>query len=278
MKFSVLIAHYNNSVFFKDCFESLTKQTYQNWEAIILDDFSKPEEFENVKDLIKNDSRFQLYKNDENKGVGFTKAKLIDWASGEICGFVDPDDAILPTAIEKSVVEFQKDPKVSLTYSKFVSCDAQLQPISEFKHARQVPNGDSTFFNFPVQIAHFVCFRKEIYLKTGKMNPQLKIAEDQDLYLKMYEKGKVKFINDSNYLYRTHDKGISQNENKKKSYEYWGEAIFNAMKRRGLKTINGKTIPDKYTHSDEIFQLLQYQNEWKYRLIKKIKLLLQTLK
>jgi hypothetical protein len=36
------------------------------------------------------------------------------------------------------------------------------------------------------------------------MNTVMKIAEDQDLYLKMYEKGKVKFINETNYLYRLH--------------------------------------------------------------------------
>lgn len=83
MKFSVLIAHYNNSVFFKDCFESLTKQTYQNWEAIILDDFSKPEEFENVKDLIKMTVDFNCTKTMKTKEWASPKPNLIDWASGE---------------------------------------------------------------------------------------------------------------------------------------------------------------------------------------------------
>ena len=70
------------------------------------------------------------------------------------------------------------------------------------------------------------------------MNPELKISEDQDLYLKLYEKGKVVFIDETNYLYRTHEGGISQNDHKKKSYEYWAKVIFSAMKRRNLKTIN----------------------------------------
>ena len=67
MKFSVLIAHFNNSKYFKDCYDSLLLQTSQNWEAIILDDFSNPEELENVENLIKNDNRFQLYKNKKNQ-------------------------------------------------------------------------------------------------------------------------------------------------------------------------------------------------------------------
>lgn len=275
MKFSVLIAHYNNSEYFKDCYQSLQDQTYPNWEAIILDDASKPEEKSAIKQMIANDNRFYFFENENNSGVGITKSKLIELATGAICGFVDPDDAILPNAIEKSMQIFEKQKEVVLTYSRFMTCDENLKPISEFSSAKKVPNSDTSFFNIPVQIAHFVCFRKNIYLKTEKMNTQLKIAEDQDLYLKMYEKGKVKFINETNYLYRTHNRGISQNENKNKSYEYWGEVIFNAMKRRGLKTINGKKIPETHTHSNEIFQLLDYQNGIKYRMIKKIKTLFQ---
>lgn len=274
MKFSVLIAHFNNSKYFKDCYHSLLKQTYQDWEAIILDDASDPDEKKAVKEMIAGDSRFIYYENEKNSGVGITKSKLIELAHGAICGFVDPDDAILPNAIEKSIEIFQKNRKVVLTYSKFMTCDKDLKPIAPFKSAMQVPNNDKYFFNYPVQIAHFVCFRKDVYETTEKMDSTKKISEDQDLYLKMYEKGKVRFINETNYLYRTHSTGISQNENKKKSYEYWGEVIFNTMKRRGLKTINGKQIPDRFSSAEEIFKLLEYQNSVSYRIMKKIKTLI----
>lgn len=277
MKFSILIAHYNNAKYFVDCFNSIQKQSYENWEAIILDDCSKEEEKIQVKALISNDSRFKFYENEENKGVGFTKKKLIDLAEGEICGFVDPDDAILPNAIENAITEFQKDEKTVLAYSRFVSCDEHLNPIKVFSAAKQVQNNDPYFFNFPIQISHFVTFRKNAYEHTEKMNSQLKIAEDQDLYLKLYEKGKVKFINQANYLYRSHAGGISQNDNKKKSYEFWGEAIYYAMKRRGLQKINGVSVPEIFSNSEEIFKLLEYQNSFSYRLQKKLKTLFQNI-
>lgn len=275
MKFSVLIAHYNNARLFKDCFDSLQQQTYKNWEAVILDDASQPQEKEKILEIIKNDPRFRFFENEKNSGVGITKSKLIELATGEICGFVDPDDAILPNAIEKSIEVFESENKVVLTYSRFMTCDQDLQPIAPFRSAMQVPNNDAYFFNYPVQIAHFVCFRKDIYETTEKMDVTKKIAEDQDLYLKMYEKGKVKFINETNYLYRTHEGGISQNDNKKKSYEYWGEVIYNAMKRRNLKTINGQKIPSTFTSSEDIFKLLEYQNSIAYRIKKKLKTLFE---
>ena len=276
MKFSILIAHYNNARYFKECFDSLVAQTYSNWETIILDDGSREEEKVEIKKIIKDDVRFKYYENSSNQGVGFTKGKLIELANGEILGYVDPDDALLPSAIQNSIIAFLKDKKASLTYSRFMSCDKDLKPIGPFKAAKQIENGNPYFFNCPIQINHFVCFKKEIYETTEKMNPELQISEDQDLYLKLYEKGKAIFIDDTNYLYRSHDGGISQNENKKKSYEYWAKVIFNAMQRRGLTMINGQKIPAEYTSSQEIFDLLAYQNSILYRLKKKLKIILQS--
>lgn len=277
MKFSILIANYNNGKFFQDCFPSIISQTYPNWEAVILDDASTDDSVEVIKNFIKDDPRFRFFQNEKNSGVGFTKGKLIDLAEGDVCGFLDPDDALFPTAIEKSIAEFQKDEKTVLTYSRFLKCDENLNGISENTSAKQVLNGDPTFFNCPIVINHFVCFRRKTYLRIEKMNSQLKIAEDQDLYLKLYEKGNVKFVPETLYRYRAHSGGISQNDNKKKSYEFWGEAIFNAMKRRGLSTINGKKVPDQFTKPEEIFKLLAYQNSIPYRISKKIKLALQSI-
>lgn len=277
MKFSILIANYNNGKYFEDCYKSIISQTYENWEAIIVDDDSTDNSIEIIKKIIANDERFTLIVHPKNEGVGVIKAKLIDLAFGETCCFVDPDDTIATTAIEKHFDVLNKHPDVVLTYSRLMKCDENLNPISEFRSAMQVPNGDLQFFNCPVQIAPLVCFRRDIYLCTEKINPKLKIAEDQDLYFKMYEKGKVKFVNQTDYFYRGHSGGISQNENKKKSYEYWGEAIFEAMRRRNLKSINGKMIPEKFTNSKEIFDMLDYQNSIPFRLMKKLRIFGQQL-
>lgn len=275
MKFSILIANYNNGKFFKNCYDSIIAQTYDNWEAIILDDASTDNSLEIIKKIIGSDGRFKVHQNEENSGVGITKSKLIELANTDICGFVDPDDAITPNALLSSITAFKKNKDVVLTYSKFIKCDENLQPIEIPKLAMQVPNNDPYFFNCPVHIVHFVNFRKKIYDQTEKMNTVMKIAEDQDLYLKMYEKGKVLFINEANYLYRTHSGGISQNDNKPKSREYFAKVIFNAMKRRNLKTIDGKAVPNEYTSSTEIYSLLEYQTSITYRIKKKLRIFLQ---
>jgi len=274
--FSILVANYNNGIFFKDCYQSIISQKYPHWEVNILDDCSTDDSLASINTLIKDDSRFRLFTNDINCGVGITKAKLIELARGEICGFLDPDDALSPDALLSSIKVFRRYKDLALTYSRFVKCDENLQPVSYPKITIQVPNKDPYFFNCPVHIVHFVTFRKSIYMQTEKINPIFRIAEDQDLYLKLYEKGKVKFINKNHYFYRMHSGGISQNTNRPKSKEYFAKVIFNAMKRRKLTTINGKKIPDIYTNSKEIYNLLHYQNSIFYRIKKKLKILIQT--
>ncbi|MDH6251911.1 glycosyltransferase involved in cell wall biosynthesis [Chryseobacterium sp. H1D6B] len=277
MKFSILIANYNNGKFFKDCYDSIINQHYQNWEVIILDDHSTDNSIEKIKEIIGSDPRFKLFENDNNYGVGVTKAKLIELSTGDVCGYLDPDDIIKPNAIKSAVQVLEKKKDIVLTHSRLAKCDEKLNILSEFKAAMQIPNGQKNFFNFPIQIAPFVAFRKDVYMKTSKINPELKIAEDQDLYYKMYEMGKVHFINQTDYLYRAHDGGISQNNNKKKSYEYYARAIFEAMQRRNLKKINRRTIPEKYTDPQEIFDLLEYQNKIPFRIKKKFIIILQTI-
>lgn len=277
MKFSLLVANYNNGHFFSDCYKSIIEQTYNNWEVVILDDCSTDDSVKLIQDLIDGDSRFRLFKNEENKGVGYTKSKLIELSEGEICGYLDPDDTLGDNALQASVNVFLNKKDVVLTYSRLVTCDKNLNPQVELKSAMQVPNGDPYFFNCPIQIAPFVGFKKSVYMKCEKMKSEFRIAEDQDLYYKMYEKGNVIFIDQTDYFYRAHEGGISQNANKQKSYDYWGKVIFSAMKRRNLKTINGKKIPTEFTSSQEIFDLLAYQNSIPFRIKKKLKILVQSL-
>ena len=62
-KFSVLIAYYNNYDFFLDCYQSLLRQTYKNFEAVILDDYSTDGSFERLLELVKDDYRFRVFQN-----------------------------------------------------------------------------------------------------------------------------------------------------------------------------------------------------------------------
>ena len=87
--------------------------------------------------------------------------------------------------------------------------------------------------------------RKKIYDNTDGINPELKSAVDQDLYLKLYEMGNFTFIKQPLYLYRLHANGVSQDLSKKiKLTENWQKVIVNTAKRRNIKQLYGKNIAE----------------------------------
>ena len=147
MKFSVLIAQYNNHHYFKQCYESLKNQTYQNFEIVIVDDCSTDGSLEKIKKFSQEDHRIKLYKNEKNEGVGYTKKKCIELASGEICGFLDPDDALVSDAIEVVLDNYKKH-SVIATYSQSYLCDANLNIQKIFPNSRKIKNNNPLFFFF----------------------------------------------------------------------------------------------------------------------------------
>ncbi|WP_226063792.1 glycosyltransferase [Kaistella polysaccharea] len=231
--FSLLIAHYNNAEFFKDCYKSILEQNYENYEVIILDDFSDVNQYHLVQSIIRGDPRFQIYRNAENKGIGYTKRKLVELSSGDICGFLDPDDALEINAINIMTQTHLAHPEVGLVYSNFTVCDENLNRV-KIKYAKQIYDLDEKYYNLQTEISHFATFKKSIYKKTLGIDSYLKIAEDKDLYMKMCEVAPVKYIDVNLYLYRIHDGGISTNKNEEKAFFWHFVALIKMAERRNI--------------------------------------------
>lgn len=262
MLFSILIAHYNNYDYFVECYNSILNQTYQNFEIVIVDDYSTDDSYQKIAELTKDNTKVKIFRNEENRGVGYTKRKCVEMASGEICGFVDPDDAIAENALQISIENHEKDNVV--TYSKFNLCDSQLKPLRLFQHSRAVKNGKKEFFNVFLEANHFFTFKKVAYNKTVGINSELTSAVDQDLYLKLYEVGAFRFIDTPLYYYRLHEKGVSQESSKKeKLNNNWHKVLLDTAKRRNIEYLYGKKI-------DEIQNLPEFLKVQQNNIITKI--------
>ena len=232
MKFSILIANYNNGKYFKDCYDSIIAQTYSDWEAIIVDDKSTDDSMELISAIIKDDPRFTLSQNEENKGCGFTKRKCAEAVNGQIAGFLDPDDTIMPEALELMIQAHKEKPVVSLVHSNFYFCNETLERTLLFNRAKSV-QVDNKFINLDASVNHFVSFKKLFYDRTPGIDPSVQRAVDQDLYLKLSETGPFYFIDKPLYNYRIHDKGISTSKYDQAFYWYL-KVIMKAEDRRKL--------------------------------------------
>ena len=235
--FSLLIAQYNNGKYFEDCYNSIIAQVYQNWEVIIVDDCSTDNSVAVMKRIIGDDSRFKIEINAENKGCGFTKRRLAELSTGEICAFLDPDDAITEEAISVMVAEHEKHPEASMIYSQPFFCDEFLNIKSE-KKSQQVENNNPYFFNFDGHVFHFLSYKKRLYDQSTGINSFLHRAVDQDLVFILYEVGTSIYVNKTLYKYRIHNNGISNTTNQDKAYFWYWVAIIDAAKRRNINIEN----------------------------------------
>lgn len=255
MLFSILVAHYNNFEYFKDFYKSVLNQSYQNFEIIIVDDKSTDNSLEKIKILTAKDSRVKIFENETNKGVGFTKRKCVEMAKGEICGFIDPDDAVTENALELSLQKYLEKPQIVGTYSQIMLCDSLLRPQKIYSRTTKIINGNPHFFNINNEVSHFFTFRKESYLRTSGINPKLTASEDFDLYLKMYEVGELVYLSTPLYFYRLHDKGISQDKSKKeKVHKNWNKMLMETCKRRKITKIGNITLSEDTDLSKIIFE------------------------
>lgn len=236
--FSVLIANYNNGKYLKEAIQSIYSQTYTNWEIIIVDDFSTDNSFE-IYEEIKLDTRIHVYVNDMNYGCGYTKRRCVELASGEILGFLDPDDALSEIALSTMVYEHIKNANASLISSGYYYCDKNLN-VTHKTSAKPTYIREKTFLeNQDGTITAFATFKRSKYQETDGINVFLQRAVDHDLYYRLEEVGEVYLINSYLYFYRQGTGlNISLGANYCKSVLWDFIAMIEACKRRGIAPEN----------------------------------------
>lgn len=117
---SILIPTFNAEKSIKAAVESVQKQTYENWEMILVDDASTDETVKIIADFAQKDSRIKHYQLQTNSGNGFARNIALEKASGKYIAFLDADDLWFPEKLEKQI-QFLKANNLSFTFS-FYDC------------------------------------------------------------------------------------------------------------------------------------------------------------
>lgn len=222
-----------------DAIESVRQQTYTNWEIILVDDASTDNSKELYKELEK-DNRIHIYYNDSNKGCGYTKRRCAELATGEICGFLDPDDALLSDALQVMVEAHKQHTEAAIVSSRFEVCDEQMKSLY-VSRLLELKDGESYLEHRDYCPEHFVSYKKKCYDKTAGIDANIPLGVDQDLYFRLEEQGSWIALDQVIYRYRS-GAGISS-ANKGVSAFFWNLLVrYNACLRRGL---DPRQLPEK---------------------------------
>ncbi len=245
--FSVLIANYNGGIFLRECIDSVLKQTYTNWEIILVDDGSTDASYDIYTQY--SDKRIKIFKREINKGCTFTKAECIKKSNGELCGFLDSDDLLVPHALEY-MVQAHANPVVSIVSSRYKIIDESGNTIGEnrlldLKNRSYLETRDYS-------PEHFVSFKKSSYNMTKGLDIAHKLGDDQELYLLLEEVGEWVVLDEMLYYYRINSNSVSRS----KTFEcyFWNIIVrYEACVRRGIN-------PDRFALQDYMDTLEEYAN------------------
>ena len=114
---SIIMPSYNTAQYIADSIKSVQKQTYKNWELIIVDDCSK----DNTDDVIAPfllDERIKYIKNEKNSGAAISRNRALREAKGKWIAFLDSDDLWEPEKLEKQLA-FMVSNGYKFTYTDY---------------------------------------------------------------------------------------------------------------------------------------------------------------
>ncbi|MEO8517010.1 MAG: glycosyltransferase family 2 protein [Flavobacterium sp.] len=115
---SIIIPTYNSEKFISDAIQSVQKQTYLDWEMIIVDDCSKDETVEIIKNFMEDDQRIHLIRLQKNSGAGIARSAALSEAKGRYVAFLDSDDIWKNEKLSKQI-EFMQTQDLPFTFSYY---------------------------------------------------------------------------------------------------------------------------------------------------------------
>lgn len=180
---SVIVPAYNAEKTILETIQSLQKQTFSDFEIIVINDGSTDGTVELLKTI--DDLRLKVFSY-ENGGLPVARNRGIDRATGEFITFIDADDLWTPDKLELQLAALQKHPEAGVAYS----WTAFINEKSEYLYAWEPLHYDGDVYpqllirNF-ISSGSNVMVRRKFIEAAGKFDPTLKSAEDWDYYLRL---------------------------------------------------------------------------------------------
>lgn len=113
---SIIIPSYNYARYLKECFASLQKQSYTNWECLLIDNNSTDDTKQVVGDFINKEPRIKYFFHAGN-GPSPARNLGIKEAKGDYVQFLDADDLLQPGKFENALAIFNSQPDTDIVYS-----------------------------------------------------------------------------------------------------------------------------------------------------------------
>lgn len=206
---SIIIPIYNSEKTLHRCLDSISTQTFSDWECLLVDDGSRDRSLAICHEYAGRDNRFKVY-HKENGGVSSARNIGLDNAKGDFVTFCDSDDSVTPNWLEDFDVLSNKDIVIQgYKYKKATDVEyidkEFFESSDESLSRKQLLEKLLEYDNFGYLWTR--CFRRSLIEEyTLRFNTDYIVREDEDFILHFMTHVKsFKTVSTNNYLYNEPD-------------------------------------------------------------------------
>ena len=217
MKISVILTSYNHERFLRQSIDSVLNQTYQDFEFIIVDDFSKDSSWDIICEYKEKNPKLITIRHEYNWGGGSIEDVVKNHASGDYIAIHHSDDVWEKDKLQKQVDAMQSVPNCAAVFTNASAIDDDGRPY-----------GDETGFYFELfsvknrsryeWLNHFfykgnclchpsVLIKKNVYMEDGFFRKGLKQIPDFVKWIQVCKKHEIYVIPDALVKFRIHEEG-----------------------------------------------------------------------
>ena len=193
-KISVVMPVYNGEKFLKEAVTSILKQTYKDFEFLIIYDESTDDTLSILQEFQKQDERVVLVYGDGKKIIGALN-KGIEKSKGKYIARMDADDISLPTRFEKQIIHMEGSGlDICGGHSLLIDSDGKINGIGIMPRSHDLC-GLSLMFRVP--FPHPAVMVRKSFLTNRSLEygqSKYRTAEDFDMWVRMFSAG-AKFGN-----------------------------------------------------------------------------------
>lgn len=188
----------------KKAIKSILRQTYRDFEFIIIDDASDL----NYADMIVgfNDDRIKFYSNPANLGLTVNLNKGIDMSGGEFIARMDADDISMPKRFEKQISFLESNPEIGVLGTSAITIGNRFKVLNRDYLDHEIIKS-KLIVNSPM-IHPTIMARAELF-KDNRYDENYRTAQDYELWSRLIWKTKFANLKEILLMYRVHESQVS---------------------------------------------------------------------
>ncbi|MBE9214636.1 glycosyltransferase family 2 protein [Plectonema cf. radiosum LEGE 06105] len=204
---SIIIPAYNAMNYLPQTLESVLKQTFTDFEVLIINDGSS----DNIVEWFYNivDSRVKLI-SQENQGVSAARNIGIKNSKADYIAFIDADDLWEPTKLEKQLQCFKDNPSVGLVHSAMTMIDQEGKSLGRTFISNVEGDALKPLLEQNTIVTSSVIVRRSC-LDVGNFDNNLRSSEDWELWVRIALRYPIMLIKEPLVFYRQHPNNTTKN-------------------------------------------------------------------